>query len=887
MGPVLQVVTGDGQFNTDGVEEFVRANRVDTSGVRYNIVAITGPQSSGKSTLLNHVFGTSFEEMDAMTGRHQTTRGIWLAMAPKVEDPPTLVLDLEGSDGRERGEDDTSFERQSALFALAVADIVLVNMWAKDIGRETGSGKPLLKTIFQVNLKLFQPAPNRRRTLLLFVFRDRTKTPLSMLTQTWEADLGRMWDAITKPPQYEHTKFTDFFEVAYSALPNYEERTEDFRADAVMLRRKFSDEEEGSFLRPSEEKLPGHALALSMAKVWEVVREHKDLNLPAHRVMVANIRCEEIAAEQLEAFRRDQAWVTLEGEAGQDLVPTFGASLADLLDSCLEGYDEEARYFEHSVSEAKRDELLERLHSAAKPAFEAQLAIVRELALDLFKQELALGQGGGSAGGPLGSPGGGEESFVQRAARCSADAMESFDSQAAEVAVPGTDWETAPAREQLEHEIAAHIQSVRLEAVGAALTAAQKAAGAAVSAGAVPLLETPPQDLWPRLAKVLARASHKTQEQLDVAVEGYGVEGSELEELHSRLAAAARAQLVSHAREAANTALSRIKDRFNEVFQRDEQGMPRTWAPSVDIPAVALEARRAAALLLSQLAAARLGDQHKGRDPIEASILALARPVSAGGASDKSGSAPSAAAAAGNGGEFDVLSASEWPEGAAGGRGEVLLAPPQCRTVWRQFSSESTLAVQQAMATQEANRAAQNRMPPLWAIAAMVVLGFNEFMAVLYNPLLLITLLLLFLFGRTVYQELDVESEMQRGLLPGLMSLSAKFVPTFKAVASRTFESTKHLLQEAPPASGSSSGGGGSDTNFAASSASGGGGGAAAAPARRSSREAELRRRKEVELSGSGSAAQAGGSAQGRSSRFGEEVSGWGVAGQGPSRKDL
>ena len=81
------------------------------------------------------------------------------------------------------------------------------------------------------------------------------------------------------------------------------------------------------------------------------------------------------------------------------------------------GYDEEARYFEHSVSEAKRDELLERLHAAAKPAFEAQLAIVRELALDLFKQELALGQGGGSAGGPLSSPGGGVESFVQRGGR--------------------------------------------------------------------------------------------------------------------------------------------------------------------------------------------------------------------------------------------------------------------------------------------------------------------------------------------------------------------------------------------------------------------------------------------------------------------------------------
>lgn len=56
------------------------------------------------------------------------------------------------------------------------------------------------------------------------------------------------------------------------------------------------------------------------------------------------------------------------------------------------------------------------------------------------------------------------------------------------------------------------------------------------------------------------------------------------------------------------------------------------------------------------------------------------------------------------------------------------------------------------MATQDANRAAQNRMPPLWAIAAMLLLGFNEMMAVLRNPLLLLVLLLLFLFGRTVYQ---------------------------------------------------------------------------------------------------------------------------------------
>lgn len=98
-------------------------------------------------------FGTDFKMMDAESGRRQTTQGVWLDLSPKVTEIPTLVMDLEGSDGRERGEDDTTFERQSALFALAVSDVLMINMFAVNIGRVQGSGSPLLKTIFQVPLR--------------------------------------------------------------------------------------------------------------------------------------------------------------------------------------------------------------------------------------------------------------------------------------------------------------------------------------------------------------------------------------------------------------------------------------------------------------------------------------------------------------------------------------------------------------------------------------------------------------------------------------------------------------------------------------------------------------------------------------------------------------
>ena len=52
---ILQVVNGDGEFDENGVEEFIRRHSISDAGVGYQVVAITGPQSSGKSTLMNSV----------------------------------------------------------------------------------------------------------------------------------------------------------------------------------------------------------------------------------------------------------------------------------------------------------------------------------------------------------------------------------------------------------------------------------------------------------------------------------------------------------------------------------------------------------------------------------------------------------------------------------------------------------------------------------------------------------------------------------------------------------------------------------------------------------------------------------------------------------------
>ncbi len=59
MSTICQVITGDGQFDTASVQQFVEENALAACKTNYQVVAIMGPQSSGKSTLLNNLVSSA------------------------------------------------------------------------------------------------------------------------------------------------------------------------------------------------------------------------------------------------------------------------------------------------------------------------------------------------------------------------------------------------------------------------------------------------------------------------------------------------------------------------------------------------------------------------------------------------------------------------------------------------------------------------------------------------------------------------------------------------------------------------------------------------------------------------------------------------------------
>lgn len=150
------------KFYSPNLNNYLQQTKTAQAGFNYHLISVFGSQSTGKSTLLNYLFGTDFGVMSE-EDRRQTTKGIWMsknkreitdgAGAQKMAEN-ILVMDVEGTDGRERGEDQ-DFERKSALFALATSEVLIVNLWEHQVGLYQGANMGLLKTVFEVNLQLF------------------------------------------------------------------------------------------------------------------------------------------------------------------------------------------------------------------------------------------------------------------------------------------------------------------------------------------------------------------------------------------------------------------------------------------------------------------------------------------------------------------------------------------------------------------------------------------------------------------------------------------------------------------------------------------------------------------------------------------------------------
>ncbi|KAJ1276517.1 hypothetical protein BS78_05G219700 [Paspalum vaginatum] len=329
-------------FFEDKVDRMVKASmELSQPNAPYAVVSIVGAQSSGKSYLLNQLFGTDFPELNRLKrGWSRTTKGILISRCIR---PSFLILDVEGFDGVERQQlQDTSFENKAALFTLAISDLMMVNIAEQDINREDGGGAKLFRAIFQERTEL----PRGLTHIIIVVRRYDGEVPLDKLEGQVVDRMEELWEAVHKKKR--DVKFRDYIEVKVVALPD--KNSEDFQEKVKELRKVLCN-----CASELSAKVPASSFSHSSKLLWEQIKENKRLDLPSHQAIVATMYCNRISEEAINSLYSQKEYELIKAEK----YPRDFKKMSDtLLDNIITMYDKETKMYMDDVRDKERGRLV-------------------------------------------------------------------------------------------------------------------------------------------------------------------------------------------------------------------------------------------------------------------------------------------------------------------------------------------------------------------------------------------------------------------------------------------------------------------------------------------------------------------------------------------------
>ncbi|KAI1497042.1 SEY1 protein [Biscogniauxia marginata] len=636
----VQVIDEDKEFNS-GIDVYLQATGVADAGFNYHLISVFGSQSTGKSTLLNNLFGTNFNVMSE-SERRQTTKGIWMAKNKKNSMAENiLVMDVEGTDGRERGEDQ-DFERKSALFALATSEVLIVNIWEHQVGLYQGANMGLLKTVFEVNLQLFlKDKQSNPRSLLFFVIRDHIgTTPLSNLRNTLVQDLIKLWTTISKPQGLENSHIEDYFDFAFAALPHKILQPEKFVSECATLGQRFvtgsrnskaqlehGDQELGGgvFLAEYHRRIPADGFYAYAEGVWEQIENNKDLDLPTQQELLAQFRCDEIAREVLTAF--DDAISPLEekqAEAtriGKPLVlPDLGTIGSTTRQKCIKSFDTQASRYHKAVYARKRTDLEGKIDQRLKTLYHGQLSAAHKSGVTTFSDAV-------SGAVKAGQKSGAAYEFADIVDAEKTKALELFKKEAEGLAIEDVPWTnfqpqyvlfekelnqvSARLRKEEMRRLATRVERWVKSRLGDAVGLEFNKLGSGRGGSGAPETGEKPaaeKDLWDRIWNVFASVVKEAEVRFVERAKSFEASEGEVEvglwRLRRKSWVALREKIEEEVME--GNILLKLRENFEDKFRYDDAGVPRIWRPADDIEGIYTRARESTLTLIPLLSRFRL-----------------------------------------------------------------------------------------------------------------------------------------------------------------------------------------------------------------------------------------------------------------------------------------
>lgn len=625
----IQIIDENKQFNHNILDYITLTSRLLAD---HRIISVFGSQSTGKSTLLNHLFNTNFDVMDEVN-RQQTTKGIWLAISPGVNNlvpsgtnislNNVLVMDVEGTDGRERGEDQ-DFERKAALFALSTSEVLIVNLWETQVGLYQGANMGLLKTVFEVNLSLFGKAKlhnNDHKVLLLFVIRDHIGvTPLASLSATITQDLLKIWDNLNKPADVAHLAFSDFFDLAFHTLSHKVLQNDKFLADIRLLGNRFVDPtDEGFLFKPFyHHDIPIEGWTMYAENCWEQIDNNKDLDLPTQQILVAKFKCDEIASQCYDEFLTvfsEYEKSTVDASTTHDY-KDVGLTFADMKDTALENYDLSAAKYNKSVYNQKRLALGDRINVKIHDLFTIFANQLLSTSVKAFSSGLSKKSRSGT--------------FVQTVEKLTVSITNEYTESLALLSLDGQ-LDIQPHIKALQEEVAKWVTKQQVVELNGVISKALKRLNNALSTTILDEISNPTEQTWDRITESFeslrrnALARYETENGDHDFSLGTDAQVNEIAVRTFTFKSWELFDSLIHKYISKENLLNILKDRFDDKFRYDDNGVPKLYQNAHELEASFGDAKSHAMKAFPILTLAKLSNGTELKPPFDVHNKALKR----------------------------------------------------------------------------------------------------------------------------------------------------------------------------------------------------------------------------------------------------------------------
>lgn len=132
--------------------------------------------------------------------------------------------------------------------------------------------------------------------------------------------------------------------------------------------------------------LPIDAFPLYAEKIWGVIKNHKDLNLPSQKVMVSNLRCSQIKLDALELIKGD--FVQLKAKVSKEINHNFGEEGKNILDRAMSYFIENAKDYSKEVFQEKSEELHKHILNELFLLYDIQIQNLKKTLYSEFSKKL-------------------------------------------------------------------------------------------------------------------------------------------------------------------------------------------------------------------------------------------------------------------------------------------------------------------------------------------------------------------------------------------------------------------------------------------------------------------------------------------------------------------